>query len=121
MIAHDDLTRPALPRRIMIPIIMDVLNKAGIKDEDVFLLSAGGNHCKWPDTSLRAYFGEEIYNRFRPLGSASRLLNHDCHDPQGLNYMGVSELGIMSSIIVSWTKRRSLSIAGRCSHPIGEG
>jgi nickel-dependent lactate racemase len=93
VIAHDDLTRPAPPRRLIIPIIMDVLNKAGIKDEDVFLLSANGNHCKWPDTSFHTYLGEEIYHRFRPLGSASRLLNHDCHDPQGLKYMGVSELG----------------------------
>ncbi len=93
VIAHDDLTRPAPPRRLIIPIILDVLNKAGIKDEEVFLLSANGNHCKWPDSSLRAYFGEEVYTRFRPLGSASRLLNHDCHDPKGLKYMGTSELG----------------------------
>jgi nickel-dependent lactate racemase len=93
IIAHDDLSRPASPRRLIIPILMDVLNKAGIEDEEVFLLSASGNHCKWPDTSFRAYFGEEIYHQFRPLGSASRLLNHDCHDPQRLKYMGVSELG----------------------------
>ncbi len=93
VIAHDDLTRPAPPRRLMIPIIMDILNRAGVKDEQVFLLSANGNHCKWPDASFRAYFGEELYRRFRPLGSASRLLNHDCHDPQGLRYMGVSEMG----------------------------
>ncbi len=93
VIAHDDLTRPAPPRRIMIPAIMEVLNKAGVKDEDVFLLSASGNHCKWPDTSFRAYLGDEIYNRFRPMGSASRLLNHDCHDSRKLKYMGVSELG----------------------------
>ena len=93
VIAHDDLTRPALPRRMIIPIIMDVLNEAGIKDEEVFLLSANGNHCKWPDSSLRSYLGDEIYCRFRPLGSASRILNHDCHNPQGLKYLGVSQLG----------------------------
>lgn len=93
VIAHDDLTRPALPRRLMIPVIMDTLNKAGIKDEDVFLLSGNGNHCKWPDIRFRTHFGDAIYNRFRPLGSASRMLNHDCHDPQGLKYMGVSEMG----------------------------
>jgi nickel-dependent lactate racemase len=93
VIAHDDLVRPALPRRLIIPIIMDIMNKAGIKDEDVFLLSGNGNHCKWPDTSFRSYFGDEIYHRFHPLGSASRILNHDCHDPKGLKYMGVSELG----------------------------
>ena len=64
VIAHDDLTRPALPRKIMIPEIMKVLNQAGIQDEDVFLLSANGNHCKFPDWRFRAHFGEEIYCRF---------------------------------------------------------
>ena len=93
VIGHDDLTRPALPRKIIISVIMDILNKAGIQDENVFLLSGNGNHCKWPDTHFRSYFGDEIYNRFRPLGSASRILNHDCHDPSCLKYMGVSERG----------------------------
>ena len=93
IIAHDDLTRPALPRKIIIPIVMDVLNKAGIRDEDVYLLSGNGNHCKWSDAQMQRYFGDEIYRRFRPHGSASRLINHDCHDPEGLTYMGVTELG----------------------------
>ncbi len=93
VIAHDDLTRPAPPRRLVIPVVLEILNKAGIRDEDIFLLSANGNHCKWPDSSFHSFFGDEIYRRFRPLGSASRLLNHDCHDPQGLKYLGTSELG----------------------------
>jgi len=59
----------------------------------VYLLSGNGNHCKWTDNQFRSYFGDKICKRFRPLGSASRLLNHDCHDPEQLKYMGVSELG----------------------------
>lgn len=93
VIGHDDLTRPALPRKIIIPIVMEILNKAGIPDENVFLLSGNGNHCKWSDNQFRRYFGEEIYSRFRPHGSASRLLNHDCDDPENLTYMGVTEMG----------------------------
>jgi nickel-dependent lactate racemase len=93
VIAHDDPSRPALPRRIIIALIMEILNEAGINDENVFLLSAGGNHPKWPDTHLKNYYGNEIYNRFRPLGSHSRILSHDCHDLSGLKYMGISELG----------------------------
>ncbi|MCB2187808.1 MAG: DUF2088 domain-containing protein [Deltaproteobacteria bacterium] len=93
VIGHDDLTRPALPRKIMIPVIMEVLNQAGVKDEQVFLLSGNGNHCKWSQNQFRRYFGEELYQRFAPDGSASRLLNHDCHDPENLTYMGVTELG----------------------------
>ncbi|MBN1635940.1 MAG: DUF2088 domain-containing protein [Deltaproteobacteria bacterium] len=93
VIAHDDLTRPALPRKIIIPVLMDILNAAGIRDEQVFLLSGNGNHCKWSDTQFRRYFGDEIYCRFRPHGSASRLLNHDCHDRDNLTFMGTSEMG----------------------------
>jgi nickel-dependent lactate racemase len=93
VIGHDDLSRPAPPRRLIIPIVMDILNKAGIKDEDVYLLSGSGNHCKWTDNQFRAFFGDEIYFRFRPHGSASRILNHDCHDPDALTFMGVSEMG----------------------------
>ena len=93
VISHDDLLRPALPRKIMIPLIMELLNKAGIKDENVFLLSGNGNHPKWSEVQFKRYFGEEIYTRFSPLGSASRILNHDCHDPNGLKYMGISGLG----------------------------
>ena len=72
---------------------MEILNGAGINDENVFLLCAGGHHPKWPDTHLKNYYGNEIYNRFRPLDSHSRILSHDCHDLSGLKYMGISELG----------------------------
>lgn len=93
VIAHDDLTRPSLPRRLIIKVIMEVLNQAGIKDERVFLLSANGNHPKWPESHFRANYGESIYNRFRSLGSSSRILNHDSHDQENLIYMGTTELG----------------------------
>jgi len=93
VIAFDDQTRPAIPRRIFISEVANILNKAGVKDENIYLLSGNGNHCKWTDNGFRDYLGDEIYNRFRPLGSASRILNHDCHDPDHLIYMGTSELG----------------------------
>jgi len=93
VIGFDDQSRPAIPRRIIIREVVNILNEAGVKDENIYLLSGNGNHCKWTDNGFRDYLGDEIYNRFRPLGSASRILNHDCHDPEHLTYMGVSELG----------------------------
>ena len=57
------------------------------------MLCGSGNHCKWTAPQLRAYLSPAIYDRFCPNGSASRVLNHDCHDPENLVYMGTSELG----------------------------
>jgi nickel-dependent lactate racemase len=92
-IAFDDPSRPGKPRQLIIPIIIEELIKAGVKEENIFLLSASGNHCKWTSSQLRNYLGSAIFDRFSPLGSASRVLNHDCHDPERLVYMGVSEMG----------------------------
>jgi lactate racemase len=92
-ICHDDLSRPPRPRQLIIPILIEELVKAGVKEENINLLCANGNHCKWPPAMLRKYLGPKVFDRFSPLGSASRVINHDCHDPNGLVYMGVSELG----------------------------
>ncbi|MDN5347137.1 MAG: lactate racemase [Clostridia bacterium] len=92
-IAFDDPCRPAPPRQVVIPVLLEVLNQAGIPDEDITLLCATGNHCKFTKAQLRAYLGQEVFERFWPKGSANRLINHDCSDPDGLVYMGVSEMG----------------------------
>jgi nickel-dependent lactate racemase len=92
-IAHDDLSRPARPRQLIVPILIEELLKAGVKEENIYLLCASGNHCKWTPAQIRKYLGPKVFDRFSPLGSASRVLNHDCHDPENLVYMGHSELG----------------------------
>lgn len=92
-IAFDDPCRPGLPRQIIIPIILEELNKAGVPDEDIILISANGNHVKRTKEEFRKYLGDEVYNRFWSKGSNTRILNHDCADPEGLVYMGVSEMG----------------------------
>jgi nickel-dependent lactate racemase len=92
-IGFDDPSRPGKPRQLIIPIILEELIKAGVKEENIYLLCGSGNHCKWTAPQLRAYLSPAIYDRFCPNGSASRVLNHDCHDPENLVYMGTSELG----------------------------
>jgi nickel-dependent lactate racemase len=93
VIAFDDPPKPAIPRRIILGKLLNILNKVGVKDENIYLLSGNGTHCKWTDNSFRDYLGDDIYNRFRPLAGASRILNHDCHDHEHLVNMGVSKLG----------------------------
>jgi len=78
---------------MIIPILIEELLKAGVREENIYLLSGSGNHRKWTAPQLRAYLSPAIYDRFAPAGSASRVLNHDCHDPENLVYMGTSSLG----------------------------
>lgn len=92
-IAFDDPCRPALPRQIIIPILLEELNKAGVPDENITLLSANGTHRKFTKEELRKYLGPAVFDRFWAKGSATRVLNHDCADPDGLVYLGVSERG----------------------------
>jgi nickel-dependent lactate racemase len=92
-IAFDDPCRPGLPRQIIIPIVLEELNRAGVPDEDILLLSANGNHKKQTKEELRKYLGDAIFNRFWSKGSNTRVLNHDCADPDNLVFMGVSEMG----------------------------
>jgi len=92
-IAFDDPFRPAKPRQLIMSILIEELIKAGIKEENILLVCASGMHCKRTPAQLREYLGPSIFDRFSLPGSASRVLNHDCHDPEGLVYMGVSETG----------------------------
>jgi len=92
-IGFDDPSRPGKPRQMIIPILVEELLKAGVKEENIYLLCGSGNHCKWTPLQLRAYLGADLYDRFAPAGSASRVINHDCHDADNLVYMGTSALG----------------------------
>lgn len=92
-IAFDDPSRPGKPRQLIIPIILETLLKAGVKEENITLLCGSGNHCKWTPMQLRAYLSPAIYDQFSPAGSASRVQNHDCHDQENLVNMGISTMG----------------------------
>lgn len=92
-IAFDDPCRPARPRQVIIPILLEELNKAGVPDENITLLSANGTHRKFTKEEFRKYLGPAVFDRFWAKGSNTRILNHDCADPDNLVFMGVSEMG----------------------------
>lgn len=89
-IGFDDITRPALPARLIIPAIVEELNRAGVTDRDIVLIGATSNHRKNTRTELANHLGPEIFNRFWPLNA---IRNHDCDDPEGLRYFGITESG----------------------------
>ena len=89
-IGFDDITRPAAVPRVVLPRIVEELNRAGVKDRDILFVNACSNHRKNTRSELANHLGPETFNRFWPL---DRIRNHDCDDPAGLKYFGVTDSG----------------------------
>lgn len=89
-IGFDDVTRPALPARLILPRIVEELERAGVKDRDILFVNACSNHRKNTRTELASHLGPEIFNRFWPI---DRIRNHDCSDPDGLRFFGITDSG----------------------------
>ena len=92
-IAFDDPTRPALPRQVAIPVIVEQLLEAGVQIEDITLINSGCVHRKYTQPELREYLGPDLYDRFQTDPTVMRVLNHDASDPDNLVKLGLSNLG----------------------------
>jgi nickel-dependent lactate racemase len=62
-IAVDDMTRPTQAHRFL-PFIMEELNQAGIKDEDIKIIMALGCHRPLMKTDQEKKLGKKMANRF---------------------------------------------------------
>jgi len=89
-IGFDDVTRPALPPRLILPRIADELNRAGVKDRDIVFINGCSNHRRNTRSELASHLGPELFNRFWPLGN---IRNHDCDLAEGLRFTGITESG----------------------------
>ena len=76
-------------RRLAIPIIVEELKRAGVRDEDILLLCAIGLHKKNTRDEFDQYLGREIVDGFWP----DRIKNHDAEDPDGIVQFGRDEMG----------------------------
>lgn len=86
VIVVNDLTRPC-PVSIMVEQILDELYMAGIKDEDIKILIANGNHRPMTEEEIKKMLGDEVYNRIK-------CLNHDCMDHSTMRYFGTTKRGV---------------------------
>ena len=68
-IVVDDVTRPA-PSQLMVPPVLDELNAAGVKDENITIIFACGTHRPVTHDEALKLLGETIVNRIRTT-------NHD--------------------------------------------
>ena len=89
-IGFDDPTRPPLPWQTIMPLVLDELTNAGVRDRDIALICANGAHRKWFPEELKRFLGDAIFDQFWPDG---RIINHDCQDSSELTFLGHTERG----------------------------
>jgi len=70
-IVVDDMTR-ATPSHVIVPPVLDELNRAGVKDEDVTVVFGCGTHRAVKPEEMKTLLGEETLKRVRTV-------SHDCN------------------------------------------
>lgn len=85
VLVADDNTRPT-PSDKIIPILLDEMNKAGIRDEQITIIIALGTHRFMTDDEISLKFGEEVVRRVN-------IKNHNYKNAAALINLGVTPNG----------------------------
>jgi lactate racemase len=94
VIVMNDITRPS-PTETMLTAILEELTAAGISRERVTVIVANGNHLLATEEELKKMMGV-WYSRLN-------IVNHDCHDPNSLTYVGTTQRGLPVSVNRAFT------------------
>jgi len=86
VLVADDLTR-LTPTQVILPILLDRLNAAGVPDEAIQVIVALGTHRKMTRAEMALKFGREVVGRV-PVS------NHDAFDPAALEDLGATPSGV---------------------------
>lgn len=84
-IGYSDRTR-ATPNERILPVVLDELEAAGVRREDVTLICALGTHRQQTPAELRTLVGERVFTQYR-------CLQHDCEDDEQLVPLGLTRFG----------------------------
>ena len=90
VIVVNDITRP-YPGRLMAEEIAGELNAAGMRDDQIFLLIAYGQHRENTPEEMRGMYGEELLRRFR-------VVHHHAFAPEENVTVGYTQGGVAVSI-----------------------
>lgn len=82
VIVTSDITRP-MPSKTVLPAVLEELGKAGVKDEDITIVFALGNHRRQTEEERKRLAGEEVFRRIRCIDS----------DPTACTRMGYTKNG----------------------------
>ncbi len=81
-----DVTRRWQSPEIYIPIVVEELESAGIRDEDILILSATGTHRRQTPEEHMGLVTEAVYRRIR-------VEDHVCTDEDNLQMVGTTSYG----------------------------
>ena len=81
-----DSTRSWQNPGMILGVLLDRLGMAGIRDEDIVIISARGTHRAQTDAELCTLVGNKIYDRIK-------VVDHNCTDEDNLTYMGTTSRG----------------------------
>jgi len=85
VIVTSDITRYT-GSEVYLPLLVERLNAAGVRDDDIDVVIALGIHRRQTDQEHRKIMGE-LYGRIR-------VADHDCDDPGKLVYLGKTSAGV---------------------------
>lgn len=90
VLVADDGTRPT-PTDVILPLLLDALNAAGVPDAAIHLVIALGTHRPMTAEEILAKFGREVVSRIR-------ISNHEPFNPQALANVGTTPGGVPVAI-----------------------
>jgi len=82
VIVTSDITRP-MPSKIVLPVVIDELEQAGVKNDDITIVFALGSHRKHSEEEKKYIVGEDVYNKIKCIDS----------DPTDCVHMGKTSRG----------------------------
>ncbi len=85
-ITVSDVTR-VTRSEIVVPIIVEELNKGGVPDDNITIIFAVGSHRQLTEEEHRRLIGDEIADRIKHY-------NHNCLDEDNLTYKGETSRGV---------------------------
>ena len=71
----DDVTRPS-PSHIMVPPLVEELNRLAVRDEDITVIFACGTHRAVKPSEAKELLGEDIFNRVKTLSHDQNANDH---------------------------------------------
>lgn len=89
-IGFDDVTRPNVPARTIMSLLVEELYRAGVKDRDILFICASSNHRKPMRTELANNLRPGLVNWFWRLAN---ITNHGCSKQDELRFLGITESG----------------------------
>lgn len=85
VIVADDMTRQT-PNPLIVPLILNELNRAGVSDQHISVLIALGTHREMTFEEISRHFGPEVMARVK-------VFNHQWQDPSQLIDLGCTANG----------------------------